>query len=138
MQTVGMGERRRVIMIVRRTEFMLGKLAELEGELADPASSVSQQPRYATNPHRCIRPEFLVVEGVCTHLGCAPMPRFDVAPSDLGPDWTGGFFCACHGSKFDLAGRVYRGVPAPTNLIVPPHRYVAENVLLIGSDTGAS
>ena len=130
--------RGRAIMIVRRTEFMLGKLAELEGELADPASSESRQPGYAVNSHRSIRPEFLVVEGVCTHLGCAPTPRFDVAPPDLGPDWAGGFFCACHGSKFDLAGRVYRGVPAPTNLIVPPHRYVAENVLLIGSDTGVS
>ena len=130
--------RGRVIMIVRRTEFMLGKLAELEEQLADPASSASLQPGYAVNPHRSIRPEFLVVEGVCTHLGCAPMPRFDVAPADLGSDWAGGFFCACHGSKFDLAGRVYRGVPAPTNLSVPPHRYVAENVLLIGSDMGVS
>lgn len=130
--------RGRVIMIVRRTEFMLEKLVELEGELADPRSGASQQPSYAANPHRSIRPEFLVVEGVCTHLGCAPMPRFEVAPADLGPDWAGGFFCACHGSRFDLAGRVYSGVPAPTNLIVPPHRYVAENALLIGSDTGAS
>ena len=130
--------RGRVIMIVRRTEFMLGKLAEVEEQLADPASSASLQPNYAANPYRSIRPEFLVVEGVCTHLGCAPTPRFDVAPADLGPDWSGGFFCACHGSKFDLAGRVYRGVPAPTNLSVPPHRYVAENVLLIGSDMGAS
>ena len=130
--------RGRVIMIVRRTEFMLGKLAELEEQLADPASSASLQPNYAVNAHRSIRPEYLVVEGVCTHLGCAPTPRFDVAPADLGSDWAGGFFCACHGSKFDLAGRVYRGVPAPTNLSVPPHRYVAENVLLIGSDMGAS
>ena len=130
--------RGRVIMIVRRTEFMLGKLAELEEQLADPASSASLQPNYAVNSHRSIRPEYLVVEGVCTHLGCAPTPRFDVAPTDLGSDWAGGFFCACHGSKFDLAGRVYRGVPAPTNLSVPPHRYVAENVLLIGSDMGAS
>ena len=129
--------RGRVIMIVRRTDFMLDKLTEVEGELADPGSGASQQPSYAANAHRSIRPEFLVVEGVCTHLGCAPTPRFDVAPADLGADWGGGFFCACHGSKFDLAGRVYRGVPAPTNLVVPPHRYVAENVLLIGSDTGA-
>ena len=129
--------RGRVIMIVRRTQFMLAKLTEVEAELADPDSGASQQPGYAANAHRSIRPEFLVVEGVCTHLGCAPTPRFDVAPADLGADWGGGFFCACHGSKFDLAGRVYRGVPAPTNLVVPPHRYVAENVLLIGSDTGA-
>ena len=130
--------RGRVIMIVRRTESMLGKLADLEWQLADPASSASLQPSYAVNAYRSIRPEFLVVEGVCTHLGCAPTPRFDAAPADLGSDWAGGFFCACHGSKFDLAGRVYRGVPAPTNLSVPPHRYVAEDMLLIGSDMGAS
>ena len=130
--------RGRVIMIVRRTDRMLAALAEVQDELADPASEASVQPAYATNDHRSLRPEYLVVEGVCTHLGCAPTPRFDVAPADLGADWPGGFYCPCHGSKFDLAGRVYRGVPAPTNLSVPPHRYVAENVLLIGSDTGAS
>ena len=131
--------RGRVIMIVRRTEFMLGKLAELEEQLADPASSASLQPGYAVNPHRSIRPEFLVVEGVCTHLGCAPMPRFDVAPADLGSDWTGGFFCACHGSKFDLAGRVYRGRSGADEpqRASPPLRG-GRNMLLIGSDTGAS
>ncbi len=128
--------RGRVIMIVHRTDLMLGKLTELEDVLADPGSEVSVQPTYATNAHRSIQPEFLVVEGVCTHLACAPTPRFDVAPADLGADWPGGFYCPCHGSKFDLAGRVYRGVPAPTNLSVPPHRYLTESVLLIGTDTG--
>jgi len=128
--------RGRAIMVVRRTDFMLDALAQVQGELADPASEVSLQPEYATNDHRSIRPEFLVVEGVCTHLGCAPTARFDVAPADLGADWPGGFYCPCHGSKFDLAGRVYRGVPAPTNLSIPPHRYLTEGVLLIGSDTG--
>jgi len=130
--------RGRAIMIVRRTDFMLDRLVEVEAELADPASEVSVQPVYATNDHRSIRPEFLVVEGVCTHLGCAPTPRFDVAPADLGADWPGGFYCPCHGSKFDLSGRVYRGVPAPTNLSVPPHRYLTEGTLLIGSDTGTA
>ena len=128
--------RGRAIMILRRTDVMLDKLAEVQGELADPASEASLQPVYATNDHRSIRPEFLIVEGVCTHLGCAPTPRFDVAPADLGADWPGGFYCPCHGSKFDLAGRVYRGVPAPTNLSIPPHRYLTEGILLIGSETG--
>jgi len=130
--------RGRAIMIVHRTEFMLDALTQVEGELADPGSEVSLQPTYTTNAYRSLRPEYLIVEGVCTHLGCAPTPRFEVAPADLGADWPGGFYCPCHGSKFDLAGRVYRGVPAPSNLSVPPHRYLTEGVLLIGSDTGAA
>lgn len=128
--------RGRAIMIVRRTDRMLAALAQVQAELADPASEASVQPAYATNDHRSLRPEYLVVEGVCTHLGCAPTPRFDVAPADLGADWPGGFYCPCHGSKFDLAGRVYRGVPAPTNLSIPPHRYLTQDTLLVGSDTG--
>ena len=79
-----------------------------------------------------------MVEGVCTHLGCVPIPRFEVGPADLGADWPGGFFCPCHGSKFDLAGRVYSGFPAPTNLRVPPHSFVTENTVLIGADTGVA
>ncbi len=106
--------------------------------LRDPTSKESSQPSYATNEHRSLRPAFLVLEGVCTHLGCAPMPRFEVAPADLGPSWPGGFFCPCHGSRFDLAGRVFQGVPAPTNLTVPPYRFVNDNTILIGSDTGNS
>ncbi|MGI9258334.1 MAG: ubiquinol-cytochrome c reductase iron-sulfur subunit [Gammaproteobacteria bacterium] len=130
--------RGRVIMIVNRTDDMLGRLASLESELADPESIESEQPTYAINEHRSVRPEILVVEGVCTHLACAPTPRFEVAPADLGADWQGGFYCPCHGSKFDLAGRVYSGVPAPTNLRIPPYSFITESMLLIGAETGAS
>ena len=130
--------RGRVIMIVRRTPEMLGRLESLESVLADPTSMSSEQPTYASNEYRSIRPEVLVVEGVCTHLAGAPTPRFEVAPADLGEDWQGGFYCPCHGSKFDLAGRVYSGVPAPTNLRIPPHTYVTESTLLIGAETGVS
>jgi len=79
-----------------------------------------------------------VLIGVCTHLGCAPIERFDLAPADLGPDWVGGFYCPCHGSKFDLAGRVYAKVPAPTDLVVPPYRYLGENLIIVGDDTGVT
>ena len=130
--------RGRPIYVVHRTEEMLGSLGKDAKLLRDPGSEVSIQPSYATNEHRSLRPAFLVLEGVCTHLGCAPMPRFEVAPADLGPDWPGGFYCPCHGSRFDLAGRVFQGVPAPTNLTVPPYRFVNDNTLLIGSDTGNS
>jgi len=130
--------RGRVIMIVHRTADMLGRLSSLEGVLADPSSIDSEQPSYASNEYRSVRPEILIVEGVCTHLACAPTPRFEVAPADLGPDWPGGFYCPCHGSKFDLAGRVYSAMPAPTNLRVPPHSFVTEGTLLIGAETGIS
>jgi ubiquinol-cytochrome c reductase iron-sulfur subunit len=130
--------RGRVIMIVHRTAEMLGELAMTEGDLADPTSEESEQPGYVDPRHRSLRPEILVVEGVCTHLGCVPTPRFEVAPVDLGPDWHGGFYCPCHGSKFDLAGRVYSGFPAPTNLRVPPYSFVTENTVLIGADLGAT
>lgn len=130
--------RGRAIFIVRRTPEMLAQLGAVVDELEDPNSEVEeQQPDYAVNEHRSIRPEFLVVEGVCTHLGCAPTARFDIGPADLGADWPGGFLCACHGSKFDLAGRVYKSVPAPSNLKVPPHRYVNDTTILIGVDSGS-
>lgn len=128
--------RGRPIYVLHRTERMLGQIDRVVGDLADPTSEESTQPAYAQNEFRSIRPTFLVLEGVCTHLGCAPLPRFEVAPVDLGPDWAGGFYCPCHGSKFDLSGRVYAGVPAPTNLPVPPYRYINDNTILIGSDTG--
>ena len=128
--------RGRPIYVLHRTERMLGQLDKVVNQLADPESADSTQPEYAQNEFRSVRPSFLVVEGVCTHLGCAPLPRFEVAPADLGPDWAGGFYCPCHGSKFDLSGRVYSGVPAPTNLTVPPYRYVNDSTILIGSDTG--
>lgn len=131
--------RGRAIFIVRRTQAMLDKLAQLTDQLEDPNSEEEdQQPEYATNAFRSLRPELLVVEGVCTHLGCAPVARFELGPADLGADWPGGFFCPCHGSKFDLAGRVFRGVPAPYNLKVPPYRYVNDTTILIGVDSGSA
>ena len=130
--------RGKVVWVLDRTPEMLANLKKLDNQVADPKSEKPQQPAYAKNDTRSIKPEFLVVEGVCTHLGCSPVYRKDIAPADLGADWLGGFFCPCHGSKFDLAGRVYKHVPAPTNLVVPPHVYLSDNLLLIGSDSKES
>ena len=128
--------RGKLVFVLRRTEEMLAKLSGLAGDLRDPDSEVvDQQPDYAANETRSVKPEYLVVEGSCTHLGCAPLEDFEVRPAE---GWEGGFFCPCHGSKFDLAGRVYKGVPAPTNLRVPPHRFVRDDLILIGQDTGAA
>jgi ubiquinol-cytochrome c reductase iron-sulfur subunit len=123
------------VWIVRRTPEMLQLLAKHDGDLADPTSSVPQQPEYCNNATRSIKPEVLVVLGVCTHLGCSPTFRPEVSPADLGSNWAGGWFCPCHGSRFDLAARVFKGVPAPTNLIIPPHKYLSETKLLIGDDS---
>ena len=122
------------VWIVRRTEESLAGLESLNDQLRDPESRADQQPAYAQNAHRSIKPEFLVLVGLCTHLGCSPTYRPDLAPADLGADWQGGFFCPCHGSKFDIAGRVYAGVPAPTNLVVPPHTYLSDTRVIIGVD----
>lgn len=130
--------RGRVVWILDRTPEMLATLTKLEGELADPDSEKNQQPDYARNQTRSIKPGILVIVGLCTHLGCSPVFRKDIAPEDLGPDWLGGFFCPCHGSKFDLAGRVYKSVPAPTNMVVPPHIYLSDDRLLIGSESEGS
>jgi ubiquinol-cytochrome c reductase iron-sulfur subunit len=128
--------RGRLVFVLRRTEEMLSRLAENADNLRDPDSEeIDQQPDYAANDTRSVRPEYLIVEGSCTHLGCAPIEDFDVRPAE---SWGGGFFCPCHGSKFDLAGRVFKGVPAPTNLRVPPHRFVRDDLILIGQDTGAA
>lgn len=126
------------VWIMRRTPEMLAALAALDAGLADPDSAKDQQPDYARNPQRSIKPEVFVGVGICTHLGCSPsqVPAGTGNPS-LGADWPGGFFCPCHGSTFDLAGRVFRNKPAPTNLEVPPHRYIAEGTLLIGEGTGS-
>ncbi len=127
--------------VLRRTEAMLKAIQDPAhlARLADPASAVaSQQPAYARNATRSVKPQVLVVVPICTHLGCVPTFRPDVAPADLGPDWHGGFFCPCHGSKFDLAGRVYRNVPAPTNLVIPPHYYLSETRVKIGEDPGST
>lgn len=126
--------RGRPVWVVYRSDAALERLPQGQDRLRDPDSVAPQQPDYARNAHRSIRPEMLVLVGVCTHLGCSPTYRPEVAPADLGPDWQGGFFCACHGSRFDLAGRVYQGVPAPLNLAVPPHRYVSDTLILVGED----
>ncbi len=128
--------RGKLIFVLRRSEEMLSRLPDNLDNLRDPDSAVAdQQPDYTANEFRSVRPEFLVVEGSCTHLGCAPLEDFEVRPSE---NWGGGFFCPCHGSRFDLAGRVFKGVPAPTNLRVPPHRFVRDDLILIGQDTGAA
>jgi ubiquinol-cytochrome c reductase iron-sulfur subunit len=122
------------LWVMKRSKEMLEGLKQIEAKLTDPASEVPQQPPYAKNEHRSIRPELMVVIGVCTHLGCSPQAKSAEAKAEMGADWTGGFYCACHGSKFDLAGRVYKGSPAPTNLVVPPHMYLSEGMVLVGED----
>ena len=126
------------VWVVRRTERNIADLAKLEPRLADPASDMPQQPEHCKNPTRSRKPEYLVAVGICTHLGCSPTFRPDLAPADLGPEWLGGFFCPCHGSRFDLAGRVYSGVPAPTNLVIPPYQFLSDTRILVGEDGGAS
>jgi ubiquinol-cytochrome c reductase iron-sulfur subunit len=124
------------VWVVRRTEEALANLEKLNGQLADPSSEKPQQPEYIPGTSaRSLRPEIMVMVGICTHLGCSPTYRPEVAPDDMGPEWLGGFFCPCHGSRFDLSGRVYAGVPAPTNLVIPPHSYLDDNTLVIGVDT---
>lgn len=122
------------VWILNRTPAMLAALKKAEPMLADPASEVPQQPGYAINETRSRRPELLVAIGICTHLGCSPSPAFTPGDPALGADWPGGFLCPCHGSTFDFAGRVFKNKPAPTNLEVPPHQYLSESRLMIGSD----
>ncbi len=132
-QMVTVAWRGQPIYVVHRTPKMIETLPSLDQQLADPNSKVaSQQPKFADNFYRARKQEFLVLIGVCTHLGCAPTYRPEVAPKDLGPEWMGGFFCPCHGSKFDLAGRVYKGVPAPTNLYVPEYIFASDDLIRIG------
>ena len=127
------------VYVMRRTPEQLDDLARLDAQLKDPDSVISDQPDYVDIPSRAIKPEFLVMVGLCTHLGCAPKFRPEVGAADLGGEaWLGGFFCPCHGSKFDLAGRVYSGVPASANLVIPPHSYESENVIVIGVDEEAA
>jgi len=133
-QKIDVEWRGKVVWIINRTPQMLESLPKLDARLADPTSEVKQQPDYCKNPTRSIKPAIWIAVGICTHLGCSPTFRPEVAPADLGADWLGGFFCPCHQSKFDLAGRVYAGVPAPTNLVVPPHRYASDTKIVIGED----
>ena len=121
------------IFIVRRTPEMIAALASMDSRLRDPKSdNVDQQPEYARNEHRSVKPEYLVLIGICTHLGCVPLDKFQIAPQAFDSEWKGGFFCPCHGSKFDMAGRVFEGVPAPFNLRVPPHKYVDDKHIVVG------
>jgi ubiquinol-cytochrome c reductase, iron-sulfur subunit len=124
------------VWVLKRSEQSLAEIAEMTDILRDPDSNESEQPESCKNVGRSIKPEVFLAVGICTHLGCSPTYRPEVAPDDLGPDWKGGFFCPCHGSLFDLSGRVYAGVPAPLNLVVPPHEYVTETKILIGSSGG--
>lgn len=128
------------VWIMRRTEAQLAALEQVEPQLADPESkrTAFPTPPYARNRHRSIKPEILVAVGICTHLGCSPGDKFTPGPQpSLPDDWQGGFFCACHGSTFDLAGRVFRNKPAPDNLEIPPHHYVSDTVLLVGEEQSA-
>ena len=123
------------VWIVHRTPEMLAALKAIEPRLVDPQSTRQQQPAYATNEHRSIKPEIMVAIGICTHLGCSPTDKFKTGSEQgMAADWPGGFFCPCHGSQFDLAGRVFKNMPAPTNLEIPPHKYLAEARVLIGED----
>jgi len=128
--------RGKAIFVLHRSPQMLAQLESVKDSLRDPDSSESEQPAYARNLARAIKPEYLVLVGVCTHLGCAPLDKFTPGDVTVSADWPGGFFCPCHGSKFDLSGRVFKDVPAPTNLPVPPYRFVSDTRILIGSDTG--
>ena len=122
------------VWILHRTPEMIESLYRDTGQLLDPHSDRPQQPEYCRNALRSIKPEYWVALALCTHLGCIPSIRKEVAPADLGPDWPGGYYCPCHGSKFDFAGRVFRNVPAPLNLEIPKHRFLSGTRLLIGTD----
>ncbi len=126
------------VWILHRTKQNLADLKTLDSQLRDPNSEVDHQPPYCKNEYRSRKPEYLIVIGICTHLGCSPTYRPEIAPPDLGPDWKGGYFCPCHGSRFDLAARVYKGVPAPTNLVIMKYMYLDETRVLIGKDEGAA
>ena len=126
------------IFVVKRSDAMLEQLNSMNDRLADPESQREQQPGYAQNGTRSIKPDVLVLVGLCTHLSCSPKFRPAIQPEVFDEEWIGGFFCPCHGSKFDLAGRVYTGVPAPSNLEVPPHFYESDSVIVIGEDEGTA
>lgn len=130
--------RSKPVWIVRRSPELIASLAAVESELRDPSSENEQQPPYAQNQYRSINSEYLVLVGICTHLGCSPQHLTDGAFAEYAEGIAEGFFCPCHGSKFDMAGRVFQGVPAPLNLVVPPHMFLDDNTILIGSDEGVA
>lgn len=121
------------IWIIRRTQAMLDTLSNIHSLLRDPDSSAEQQPIYTRNEYRSLNPEYLIVIGLCTHLGCSP--QFKPRPGELNRKWPGGFYCPCHGSKFDLAGRVMKGVAAPNNLKIPPYRFINAHTVVIGENS---
>jgi ubiquinol-cytochrome c reductase iron-sulfur subunit len=137
-QKINVAWRSKPVWIVRRTPEMLASLSKVSAELADAENEQNQQPEYARNEARAIKPEILVMIGSCTHLGCSPTFRPDFPAPEVDANWQGGFYCPCHGSKFDLSGRVYKNVPAPTNLVVPPHRYADANTIIVGEDQGVA
>jgi len=122
------------VWVLRRTQEMMDNLEKIADRLADPESAEPQQPEYVKGAFRATRPEFMVIVGICTHLGCSPQFIPEMKPQEFDENWVGGFFCACHGSRFDLSGRVYKNVPAPTNLIVPPYKYLDDNTIIVGVD----
>lgn len=124
--------RSRPVWILHRTEAQIAELPKLNSRLRDPYSKEAQQIAQCANVHRSLKPEYFICVGICTHLGCIPTYRPDIAPTDLGPNWEGGYYCPCHGSRYDLAGRVFDGVPAPLNLPVPPHYYITDKIVLVG------
>jgi ubiquinol-cytochrome c reductase iron-sulfur subunit len=126
------------VWILRRTPAMLKQLEVAEPFLADPHSDGSIQPAYAKNEARALKPEYLVMLGVCTHLGCSPLSKFEVADVTVSADWPGGFYCPCHGSKYDLSGRVFKGAPAPSNMTVPPYTFLTDGKILVGADSAAT
>lgn len=128
------------VWVLRRDDKALASISDLNSEVSDPESSLPEQPDYAQNEYRARESEYLVVVGLCTHLGCSPsyVKEEEADAFALGDDWQGGFFCPCHGSKFDLAGRVYKGMPAPKNLLVPPYKFVGDNLIIIGDDSEAT
>ena len=122
------------VWVMKRTKEMLEGIKKDDGRVSDPTSEVPQQPEYAKNEYRSIKPDIMVLVGVCTHLGCSPKEKPLEARDEMGADWQGGFYCPCHGSRFDFAGRVIKGSPAPTNLVVPPYTFLSDNTVLIGED----
>jgi ubiquinol-cytochrome c reductase iron-sulfur subunit len=122
------------VWIIRRTKEMLEAVKKADDKVSDPKSDVPLQPDYAKNEYRSIKPEVMVLVGICSHLGCSPQSKGADAKGEMGADWAGGFLCPCHGSKFDLAGRVYKGAPAPVNMDVPPHMYLSDGTIVIGED----
>lgn len=141
LSTIALGERKIIewqgkpVWVVRRTKEMLDTVRGNDGNVADPQSKKKMQPEYATNEMRAIKDEYLIVVGICTHLGCSPVGKFAKQAEAFDPNWQGGFYCPCHGSLFDLAGRVYKNKPAPDNLVVPPHKYLSDTRIVIGDDT---